>query len=102
MISSRRPRRTAGDLWFRLAVRLSVYAKVRASTGAPVWKRKVRFSSKMYVRPFSETLGSPRATSGTTCDLPVSESCTVLNSFAHVANSSVHEPLLPTAKAGSM
>ena len=41
----------AGESIRGLALRLNAWAKLRAVTRAPVWKRNVRFSSKVYVRP---------------------------------------------------
>ena len=54
----------AGDRSRGFATRLKASAKLRAVTAAPVWKRNVRFSSNMYVRPLRETVND-LTTSGT-------------------------------------
>ena len=82
----------AGERIRGSALRWNASAKLRAVTGAPVSKRNVRFSSKVYVRPPFEML-SLRTTSGTTRGLPVSGSSTVVKSFAQVALSSAHDPM---------
>ena len=51
-----RMRKTAGDCITGFASRLNASAKLVAVTGAPVWKRKVRFRKNVYVLASGETV----------------------------------------------
>ena len=48
----------AGERILGFASRLKASTKLRAVTGAPVWKRNVRWSSKVYVRLSFETVNA--------------------------------------------
>ncbi len=101
--SCSQPRRLTREFNSGLALRLNASAKLCAVTGIRLWKRNVRFSSNVYVRPSLET-SKLRTTSGAMRVLPVllvSGSGRELNSFAQVALRSIHDPMLPVARAGS-
>jgi hypothetical protein len=74
----------AGDRSLGSASRLNASAKLRAVTAAPVWKRNVRFRSKVYTRPSFETAWRS-TTSGITRVPAAPGSSGWLKSFAQVA-----------------